>query len=166
MDSEAKSYYPLICIDWIYRISRTKFLTFDRKAKLTYIKSNRFYRTLKYFQSHSASYVYACRFQIDGEGVNPPPQPSKPTFLVKIYQDYQDPSRLPTVGNPGWPSAEEKSKCLKIPPHVLQVMIKLPLTTVFLYRVQSTGTRTWERNAWVAFISTVHFHASAFGRCR
>ena len=42
-------------------------------------------------------------------------------------QDYQDPSRLPTVSHHGWPSAGEESKCLKIPPHIPQVMIKLPL---------------------------------------
>ena len=46
------------------------------------------------------------------------------------YQDYQDPSRLPTVGHPGWPSTGKKSKCLKIPHHVPQVMIKLPLECI------------------------------------
>ena len=35
-----------------------------------------------------------------------------------VNQDYQDPSKLLTVSHNGWPSAEEKSKCLKIPPHV------------------------------------------------
>ena len=43
---------------------------------------------------------------------------------------YQDPSRLPAIGHHGWPSAGEKSKCLKIPPHVPQVMIKLPLKCI------------------------------------
>ena len=36
-----------------------------------------------------------------------------------------------------------------------------------LYRAQSTVyDRTRERNKWIAFITTVHFQASAFGRCR
>ena len=42
---------------------------------------------------------------------------------------YQDPSRLTTVGHHGWPSAGG-NKCLKIPPHVPQVMIKLPLECI------------------------------------
>ena len=43
---------------------------------------------------------------------------------------HQDPSMLPKVGHHGWPSAGEKSECLKIPPHVPQVMIKLPLKCI------------------------------------
>ena len=53
-----------------------------------------------------------------------------PQSRPPVFQDYQDPSRFPTVGHHGWPSAGEKSKCLKIPPHVPQVMIKLPLKRI------------------------------------
>ena len=37
---------------------------------------------------------------------------------------------LPTLAYHGWPSAGVKSKCLKIPPHVPQVMIKLSLKCI------------------------------------
>ena len=47
---------------------------------------------------------------------------------------------FPTLGYHGWPSAGEKSKCLKIPPHVPQVMIKLPL---------KFGVQTWRRRIQV-----------------
>ena len=53
-----------------------------------------------------------------------------PQSFYQDYQDYQDPSRLPSVGHHGWPSAGEKSNCLKIPPHVPQVMIKLSLERI------------------------------------
>ena len=50
--------------------------------------------------------------------------------MCQDYQDYQDPSRLPTVGHHGWPSAGGKSMCLKILPHVPEVMIKLSLERI------------------------------------
>ena len=39
-------------------------------------------------------------------------------------------------------------------------------TTVFYTAPSLQVPRTRERNAWVAFITIVHFRASAFGRCR
>ena len=43
---------------------------------------------------------------------------------------YQDPSRLPTIGHHGWPSAGGKKQMLTNTPHVPQVMIKLPLKCI------------------------------------
>ena len=51
------------------------------------------------------------------------------TVGSRDYQDNQRPSRLPTVGHHGWPSAGEKKQVLKnTPSH--SVMIKLPLKCI------------------------------------
>ena len=47
-------------------------------------------------------------------------------FASRVCEEW---NRL-TMDGHGWPSAGEKSKCLKIPPHVPQVMIKLSLKSI------------------------------------